>query len=126
MVRGAITVRRARIGGMGSSPPATARQTLLNSTRTTTRGQSLPSFAPFADAKRHVVARAGATQVATAASSTSQNVARLEQRPSRRDAGHDDIHEALVNFLNQQGRQPPSGMSGFDTRLTPAWAGRTY
>jgi hypothetical protein len=34
------------------------------------------------------------------------------------------LGRALAELLDQQGRLPPSGATGFDTRLTPAWAGQ--
>jgi hypothetical protein len=86
---------------------------------------ALPSFAPPGLALRLGTNPAG--QVAPRAADANSIVSQASTKPKVAAYGTVDqrqLGRALAELLDQQGRLPPTGATGFDARLTPAWAGQ--
>jgi hypothetical protein len=87
---------------------------------------SMPVFAPTGSAGRYE------TRTAAQAKSLVQDAnAEASPGPRRPDfvtgnaVDRRQFGQALTEYFDQQTRLPPSGTTGFDPRLTPAWAGQT-
>ena len=131
----AVTVRTRSHGATGlrmlkaekqSAEPAiqpSSLRILTSSVVGRNRGQS-NSIAPVANREQHTMASADVTQVQRRfprSLPASQNEA---QKPRLYEPMHmTDLKQEISDLLNRQARLPPAGATGFDPRLSPAWAG---
>jgi hypothetical protein len=112
----------------GEIQPLVKRNDLFESSKSHTNFPAAFSAATFPLSVAPIAAKMAMAKANTHGSLSDASDVMLEherkQKQNYNFITHDQKDRVLENFFNRQARLPPSGYTGFDPWLSPAWPGR--